>query len=106
MSIQDDSIEAKPIKYNGCACPFHPLQIASYVFCLFCYYDFYFIDYIALSPLPGLRYFSLVFYSLLVISIIIIGLIATIIDPTDPTVHSENELIKQRYYLFGSALSQ
>ena len=93
-------IEQKAVRLNGCACPLHYQQIGSYLLWLFYSYYFYFIEFIALKPLPKTKYIFLIIYSLLLVAILIITFISTIIDPTDFTVHYEKALIRLGYLYF------
>jgi len=95
----DTSFDDRPIKPHGCTCPLHPMQFLSYLYALISAYVFYFIDIIGFEPIPEFRIFAIIFFTLLFIGIIIITLIATIIDPTDPTVYKEKEILSQGYFL-------
>ena len=79
----------KDIKPHGCFCPFHYFQIFSYIIFIFYAYVFYFIDIIAWKDSFAFGFCFGIPYSLLYIAICIITFIATLSDPTDPTVYLE-----------------
>lgn len=79
----------RQIKAHGCICPFHPFQVVSYIVFLFYGYSFYFITVVVWSDSPFLLYGFTVPYSVLYIAIAITAFVATLSDPTDPTVHEE-----------------
>jgi len=80
------------VKYNGCYCPFHPLQILSYITFIFYGYVFYFITIIVWKDKSTLIYTFSILYTTLYIIVVTIALIATLTDPSDPTVSYERSM--------------
>ncbi len=92
----EESVHVKP---HGCMYPFHPFQIASYFLFFFYAYVFYFIDLVAWADTPGLAYSFAIPYSMLFIGIAVVAIIATLSDPTDPTVYEEKRKKTNKYGL-------
>ncbi len=81
----------QPVKPHGCVCPFHPLQVLSYVLFFFYAYVFYFIELIALQEPYVLPFILLVPFTLLFLTLAVVAVVATLRDPTDPTVSLERQ---------------
>ena len=77
------------VKSNGCMCPMHPLQITSYIAFALYVFSFYFIDIVVWSDSPIIAWSFGVPYTILLILIVIFTLMATLVNPTDPTVFME-----------------
>lgn len=94
------SLHQRGVKRNGCKCPFHPFQLASYFIALLYAYVFYFLDLVALLDYPAACYTLTAAYSCLLIAVVSIAILATLSDPTDPTIYAERELMRAGYYFF------
>ena len=81
-----------PAKTHGCMHPFHPFQFISYFTFGFYLYVFYFIDIIALLQYPVMILVFGILYTLNLPILITETLIATLSDPTDPTVYEEKTI--------------
>jgi len=92
-------------KLHGFACPSHPLQIVSYLVFAFYVYVFFFIEIIALSTFKGVPYAISSVYILLVIATCTVTILATAIDPTDPTI-KERQQRKNAGYSSSSSHSE
>jgi len=86
VAINGDNTFAKP---HGCMCPFHPFQIISYLLFFFYAFVFYFIDIVAWSKTPALCISFVIPYSIIFLSLAVTAIIATLSDPTDPTIYDE-----------------
>lgn len=86
-------------KSHGFLCPFHPLQILSYVVFAFYVYVFFFIEMISLSTFKAAPYAISPVYIILAIATCVVTVVATAIDPTDPTVQREHQRLNAGYSL-------
>ena len=77
------------VKRHGCSWPMHPYQIISYIVFLFKVSTYYSITIRAFAHQEALQYVLSCFYSILLIILACITFLATIADPTDPTVYEE-----------------
>jgi hypothetical protein len=84
-----DEVKAKP---HGCMCPLHPFQIASYAIFFFYAYVFYFIEMVSWQQMGGILAAFIVPYTGLFGAIAVLAIVATLSDPTDPTVYEERRL--------------
>lgn len=83
------TLKTAKVKHHGCVCPFNIMQILSYVVFAFLVYSYYFINAILFSYSIVLLCLLTIPYSINLILIVIAALLATISDPTDPTVYKE-----------------
>ncbi len=79
------------VKKHGCICPFHPFQLGSYVIFLIKGISFYAVSSIAMGEHPGAQASICVVYSVLLGIVVIFTFVATLSDPTDPTVYFERK---------------
>ncbi len=86
-----------PLKPHGCMCPLHPLQLLSYLVFAYYVFVFYFLELVAFRDQPLLCYLLVAFYSILACAVIIVAILATAIDPSDPTVESERLKRRNKY---------
>ncbi len=77
------------VKRHGCICPFHPMQVLSYLIFLFYVYVFFFIELVSLQQLGSPIYVLIVPFALLFVAMAAADIVLTLSDPTDPTVYSE-----------------
>ena len=96
MSESSDNSKERPVKPHGCLCPLHPFQLLSYLVFFFYAYAFYFVEVVALKEYIALAYVLAIIYSALFIAVAVVAIVATLIDPTDPTVALEREKKKQK----------
>lgn len=89
METQANAQTQTTVKPHGCTCPLHPFQVISYVVFLLYGYVFYFVTLVVWSKSHALLYSFAIPYSLLYLAIGVVGFVATLSDPTDPTVAEE-----------------
>ncbi len=97
MEAKNEPEKSPKVKLNGCMCPFHPFQIMAYAVFLFYAYVFYFINVVAWSDTLGLLIPFVIVYSILLALLLAVGFMATLSDPTDPTVYDERRKRSQKY---------
>ncbi len=99
---QQETLKSRSARPNGCHQPLHPLQLSAYLAILFFAFVFYFLDLVALRDSHVGFYVTLPLYSCILCAIIVIGVLATLSDPTDPTVYAEKELLRTGYFTVGA----
>ena len=101
MTEKDSVVKIEQVKPHGCMCPVHPFQIVSY--CLFSFYAyvFYFIDIVTWIDIPYMIYIFSIPYTILFVLTAVFATIATLSDPTDPTVYEEKKKKSNKYFIFN-----
>ena len=87
------------VKVNGFTCPFNCFQILTYITFGISIYVFFFIEIISLTTFSVAPYILSVFYVIFVAFTFVLAFIATIIDPTDPTIYDEQRKRENGYDL-------
>ena len=81
--------EELPPRKNGCKCPFHPFQIIAYILFITKLVCFYMVIPIGLiNSIPASTIFCILYFTC-VLFVLYFTIVATKIDPTDPTVYVE-----------------
>jgi hypothetical protein len=81
----------KKIKKNGLALPLNPLQVIAWFVMLLDFYAYYFINIVAFSYSIAISTVIAIIFTGLIIAILYYGVLATVTDPTDPTIYAERK---------------
>lgn len=87
-------IEKRKVRTNGFACPLHPTQVFSYVLYGSNFISYFMINMASLGHNQPLAISLSTVYLILSMGTFYYGLLATKIDPTDPTINLERDCKK------------
>ncbi len=79
------------VKRHGCMCPLHPFQIGAYLVFLIKVGSFYTVSAVAMGDHPEAQIIISVLFSAFFLTVAAFTAIATLSDPTDPTVYLERK---------------